>query len=353
MDPSLEKLKEASFFFEKLSSLSEIELENFVFSWHKEGESVPELIAFIEFLRAKHPPLKLKSEVYDCAGTGGDKSNTFNISTSSAIVAAALGLTIFKNGGRSATSKTGSIDFLEDLGINFSLSNEDKITKFYNHGLSFISSPISAKYLTRVKQISKAKKKSSFINLIAPFLSPIELDAQLIGVAHRKWIPIISSIAKYFIKKGYRKKIILVHANNPVDPEKVLDEAASIWPFKIYFLDIKNTIEHNFMPSGLGMRSGDLSDLRGGDTKENVLILKKLVAAKIPKGDYTEWSAMQSKFETLLLNSALLFALKEDFTSFSKFAQFLTFYELKIAEIKAKLEDGTVSAFLEEYSKLK
>ncbi len=349
MDSSLERLKEASFFFGKLASLSKVELEDFIFSWHKEGESIQELIAFIEFLRAKHPPLKLKSEAYDCAGTGGDKSDTFNISTSSAIVAAALGLPIFKNGGRSATSKTGSVDFLEDLGVNFNLSDEAKIAKFYNYGLSFISSPVSAEYLAPVKQISKANKKSSFINLIAPFLSPIELDAQLIGVAHKKWIPVVSGIAKCFIEKRYRKRIILVHAADPANPEKVLDEAASIWPFKIYFLDSQNTIEHSFMPSGLGMRSGDLPDLRGGDTKENVQILKKLFKADIPQGDYTEWSAMQSKFETLLLNSALLFALKEDFSEFSKFAQFLTFYELKIGEIKTKLEDGTVSAFLEEF----
>ncbi|NQY81153.1 MAG: hypothetical protein HRT47_12675 [Candidatus Caenarcaniphilales bacterium] len=349
MDPSLERLKEASFFFEKLASLSEIELKNFVFSWHKEGESVSDLITFIEFLRAKHPPLRLKSEAYDCAGTGGDKADTFNISTSSAIVAAALGLPILKNGGRSATSKTGSVDFLEELGVNFDLSDEDKIAKFYNYGLSFISSPVSAEYLAPVKKISKAKKKSSFINLIAPFLSPIELNAQLIGVAHKKWIPIVLDIAKYFIEKGYRKRIILVHAASPENKEKVLDEAASIWPFKTYFLDREHTIEHSFLPSGLGMRSGDLPDLRGGDTKENVAILKKLIKAEIPQGDYTEWSAMQSKFETLLLNSALLFALREDFSKFSKFAQFLTFYKLKIGEIKTKLDGETVSAFLEEY----
>ena len=332
-----------------MNSLADIELENFVFAWHKEGEKADELISFIEFLRKAHPPMGLKSEVYDCAGTGGDKADTFNISTSSAIVAAALGLPIFKNGGRSASSRTGSVDFLETLGISFNSSDEERIKRFYDYGLSFISSPVSAKYLAPVKRIAKAKKQSSFINLIAPFLSPLELDAQIIGVAHKKWIPVILEIAKYFIEKGYRKRFILVHASNPANPEKVLDEAASIWPYKIYFLDAESTFDHSFLPSGLGMRSGDLPDLRGGDSEENVRIFKSLIQADLPRGDYTEWSAMQSKFDTLLLNTALLFALREDFAKFKKFSLFLSFYELKISEIKSKLENGTVMAFLDEY----
>ena len=349
MNLEFNDLKNPELFFNSLDSLSEMELCNFLFEWHREGEKADELIPFIEFFRAKSPPQQLNREAFDCAGTGGDKSDTFNFSTSAAFIAAAMGLSLVKNGGRAGSSKTGSVDFLECLGLDMSLDIENNIRNFYDYGLAFLSSPITANYLKQVKAIARNHKRSTFANLIAPFLSPVEVHGQLIGVAKRSWINTCIELAKYFIEKGYRQKFILVHSENPADPSKVLDEASSIWPFKIIFIDANGVFDHQFLPTGLGLRSGEIADLRGANAEENAKLFWDLIEAKIPQGDYTEWSGMQSKFDTLLLNSALLMALREDFSGFKRFPNFLTFYELEIAKIKEKILDKTVLSFVKEY----
>ena len=216
-------------FFQWLETATEGTLFSFISEWHKKGESSEELINFIEFLREKAPPLRLRDLVYeknaeigvslhahlayDCAGTGGDKSNSFNISTGTAFLAAYAGLPIIKNGGRSASSKVGSVDVLYELGLDLDISKEKKLEAFQKLGLSFFSSKISSEYLLPVKNLARKYKESCFINLIAPFLSPIELQGQIIGIAQARWIPVIKEIAKYFIKQGYRQKFILVHSN--------------------------------------------------------------------------------------------------------------------------------------------
>lgn len=215
-------------FFRWLETVDEGTLFDFISKWHAEGETSSELISFIEFFRELSPPLKLDTKVAkrtssslhalqppcDCAGTGGDKSNSFNISTATAFLVAYAGLPVIKNGGRSASSKVGSVDVLSELGLDLDIPDEKKIKAFQELNLSFFSSKISAEYLAPVKNLARKNKSTSFINLIAPFLSPVELEGQLIGVAKLKWLPIMQEISEYFIQKGYRKKIILVYSHN-------------------------------------------------------------------------------------------------------------------------------------------
>ena len=133
-------------FFRWLETATEGTLFTFISEWHKKGESSEELIRFIEFLREKAPPLNLSDSAteknaeigvslhahlaYDCAGTGGDKSHSFNISTGTAFLAAYAGLPVIKNGGRSASSKVGSVDVLYELGLNLDISEERKLKAF-------------------------------------------------------------------------------------------------------------------------------------------------------------------------------------------------------------------------------
>ena len=101
--------------------------------------SVSELTQLLEELFSLDPKIETELKLYDCCGTGGDKANTFNISTTTAILAAAQELKLCKNGGKSSSSKTGSVDVLEALGVNFSSSLEDKLIGLKSFGLAFHS----------------------------------------------------------------------------------------------------------------------------------------------------------------------------------------------------------------------
>ena len=114
-------------------------LFDFIYKWHCDGETSDELIKFIEFFREKSTALKLSPyQCFDCAGTGGDKTNSFNISSATAFLAAYHGLALIKNGGRSASSKVGSVDVLMELGLDLSISEEEKLNIFKKSRKDFL-----------------------------------------------------------------------------------------------------------------------------------------------------------------------------------------------------------------------
>ena len=397
-------------FFQWLETATEGTLFSFISEWHKKGESSEELISFIEFLREKAPPLSLSvlqvhedregdenAEIgvrqqchlaYDCAGTGGDKSHSFNISTGTAFLAAYAGLPVIKNGGRSASSKVGSVDVLYELGLDLDISEEKKLEAFQKLGLSFFSSKISSEYLLPVKNLARKYKESCFINLIAPFLSPIELQGQIIGIAQARWIPVIKEIARYFIQQGYRQKFILVYSSEeflekpPQEPKDetelknlVLDEFNTALPSKIIFisnLSIENEsvhgdhednenaeigvpqkcLEQEFILnpasklfSELALTAAKLKDLKGGDTEENAQILLKIF-----KGE-AQNSTLKIKAETLTLNTALMLLLKEDFGLLYDEKSLVKELTQNYVKLKKILETQNLYEFLEELRK--
>jgi anthranilate phosphoribosyltransferase len=395
-------------FFQWLETATEGTLFTFISEWHKKGESSEELIRFIEFLREKAPPLSLRDLVYDenagigvslhahlaydCAGTGGDKSHSFNISTGTAFLAAYAGLPVIKNGGRSASSKVGSVDVLYELGLDLDISEEKKLEAFQKLGLSFFSSKISSEYLLPVKNLARKYKESCFINLIAPFLSPIELQGQIIGIAQARWVPVIKEIARYFIKQGYRQKFILVHSSeefleNPVEERKnknteirdseqslnstnteltnlVLDEFNTALPSKIIFIsnyeDEENAgirvpqkyLEQEFILnpasklfSELALTAAQLKDLEGGNTEENAQILLKIFTGEAKN------STLKIKAETLTLNTALMLLLKEDFGLFHDEKSLVKELTRNYVELKKILETQNLYKFLGELRK--
>ena len=404
-------------FFQWLETATEGALYTFISEWHTKGESSEELIRFIEFLRKKAPPLSLSNladeknaEIgvslhahlaYDCAGTGGDKSHSFNISTGTAFLAAYAGLPVIKNGGRSASSKVGSIDVLYELGLDLDISEEKKLEAFQKLGLSFFSSKISSEYLLPVKNLARKYKESCFINLIAPFLSPIELQGQIIGIAQARWIPVIKEIARYFIKQGYRQKFILVHSSEEFlenssqelkdknaglrDSEQspsstkteiknlVLDEFNTALPSKIIFISYNSDLSENgavhnspainlntqqtyyeqefiLNPasksfSELELTAAKLKDLEGENTEKNAQILLKIF-----KGEAKN-STLKIKAETLSLNTALMLLLKEDFRLFYDEKNLIQELTQNYIKLKKILEAQDLYEFLGELRK--
>ena len=256
---------------------------------------------------------------------------------------------IIKNGGRSASSKVGSVDVLYELGLDLDISEEKKLAAFQKLGLSFFSSKISSEYLLPVKNLARKYKESCFINLIAPFLSPIELQGQMIGIAQPRWIPVIQEIARYFIQQGYRKKIILVHSSQEFS-NSVLDEFTTALPSKIIFLSQHHEQEFTLNPtdksfSELGLTTAKLQDLEGGNTEENAQILLKIFQGEAQN------STLKIKAETLALNAALMLMLKENLSLLYDETSLIKELAQNYIKLTKILETQNLYKFLEELRK--
>ena len=293
---------EATTLFEKLTSMSEAELLEFI----KDSEdfSSTQIQSYLDYIYDKAAPLDLGMELYDCCGTGGDGSNTFNISTTAAIIAASCGIKICKNGGRSSSSSTGSVDVLEALGLNLAASLEQKIHGLGQTNLAFYSSTVSAELLAPIKQICRKAKLTSFLSLIGPLASPVVLEGQVIGVAKEKWLPIIVDLERSLIEQGKRQKAIIV-ISEFTDGTKV-DEITSASKSKIILVNQSSKIEFDFDAKDLDLH-GNKEDLAGGkDHQENAAIINTILRHCEPKGRGNPDKALNSKINTACLSSALL-----------------------------------------------
>jgi anthranilate phosphoribosyltransferase len=288
--------------FYKIHNSSEEELLGIIDK--TQGFRAKELIEIIGFLESKFKTLETNFAIFDCCGTGGDSANTFNISTCSAIVAASNDIKVCKNGGRSTSSTTGSVDVLEALGVNLKLSNDQKLVLVEKFGLGFFSSSVSAELLAPIKNSSRKHKKTSFISLIGPFLSPIELNAQVIGVGKKEWLDIVIDVAKDFVQNSKREKIFIVQSKIH-NSEQILDELSSSSESIIVEINKKGIREFNFIPNNFGIKKAKLEELESGaNHQENAEIILKILKNQ----------SNEAKIDSVSLNAGLLSCLRsEDF----------------------------------------
>lgn len=265
---------EAAKLFEKIHSSNEDELVELIKNWQEYKAS--EVLAIYDFIQTKSPVLDTGMDLYDCCGTGGDGANTFNISTCAAIIAASLGIKICKNGGRSSTSKVGSVDVLEELGFDFSKRQEEKIELLKKFNLSFISSPVSAELMAPLKKVSRKYKLPSILSLIGPLTNPLKLKSQVIGIGKEKWLDTMQEISQELIKRGDREKIILVHSKD-LASERRLDELSTATSSKIIEISKASLKEFDFDPKKESLKTGKFEDLGGGDNSTNADLIKEIL----------------------------------------------------------------------------
>jgi anthranilate phosphoribosyltransferase len=285
-----------------------------------------ELIEILEELFLLDPKQESIFELFDCCGTGGDKANTFNISTATAVIAASTGIKICKNGGRSSSSKTGSVDVLEELGVNFSQSLETKLIGLKDYGLAFHSSKAIAEILAPLKNYARKNKISSFLSLLGPFTNPFILKGQIIGVGKKEWFEIITDIAKHHVSKGYTGKIVLVQSTS--SSGQVFDEITSITKAKIRIIQENQSFDFKFDPNDFQLSLENEKSLKGGDNHhENADILRSIIENK----------ATICQKETSLINLALLLSLNSPDLNQNNIRD-LIIGSYKLA--KTKLENG-------------
>jgi anthranilate phosphoribosyltransferase len=251
----------------------------------RKGETVEEIHAFARELRemAVQPPLDpgtRAGEILDVCGTGGDRLNTFNISTTVAIVAAAAGVTVAKHGNRAITSQSGSADVLEALGIPIDLTPEQAAVSLRDHQFAFFFAP---KYHPAFKHIAPARKlcaergQRTIFNFLGPLLNPARPTAQLIGVPRKD---LCEPMARVLQSLGIRRGMVVCGAV-PVPGEsspRYLDELSTLGESSISeFYQDRGFHSSTLSPGDLPLQPATLSDL-GGETRErNAEIVRSIL----------------------------------------------------------------------------
>lgn len=213
------------------------------------------------------PPLH---PIIDTCGTGGDGASTFNISTAVAFVAAAAGVPVAKHGNRSASSRVGSADVLEALGVNLSANSEKVRTALTEVGITFLFAPGWHPALKVVAPLRRTLGVRTVFNLLGPLVNPLRPTGQVIGVFNST---LIATLAKALGQLGTELAIV-VHGR-----EK-LDEAGLAEPTDLAILSSGKVTLGTLNPQDFGLTQASTEALRGGDVAENAEILRNVLQGK-------------------------------------------------------------------------
>ncbi len=250
--------------------------------------SPTELAGMAQVLQSQSQP-KTKTDfptpLIDTCGTGGDGASTFNISTAVAFVAAAAGIPVAKHGNRAASSKVGSADVLEGLGINLRAPLEKVEAAVETVGITFLFAPGWHPAMKSVVPFRKALKVRTVFNLLGPLVNPLPITGQVIGVYHPG---LVSTVAQALQLLG-RPQAIVLHAQEGLDEAGLADvtHMATVWRNQVTPVTLK--------PSDLGIAQSPTSALKGGDLQENIDILKAVLKGK----------GTQAQQDVVALNAAL------------------------------------------------
>lgn len=237
------------------------------------GVSAEELAGMAQVLKSQalqEQHLEHDLPVIDTCGTGGDGSSTFNISTAVAFVVAAAGVKVAKHGNRSASSKVGSADVLEYLGVQLDAPLERVTTALYEVGVTFLFARGWHPAMKSVAPLRNTLKIRTIFNLLGPLVNPLSPTGQVIGVYDAKFI---DSMAEALNKLGTPKAIVL-HGREKLDEAGLGDatDLAILSEGKI----VKTVID----PQELGLNYAPLSALKGGELAENATILQNVLQGK-------------------------------------------------------------------------
>lgn len=225
-------------------------------------ETPEELSAIVSSLRNKMIKVPTTTPVLDIVGTGGDRLNTINISTGSAMLAASCGVKIAKHGNRAATSQSGSADVLEALGINIQQSPEQICKLIDEINIAFCFFPNFHPATQTLRQYRKELNVPTTFNILGPLLNPANAKHYIVGVYSESLMNIMADV----LIDGGCDHSMIVHGNG-------MDELNCTGPVNI--IEIKNNekIKRQLDPLEFGLARCTIEDLRGGDAKTNAALL--------------------------------------------------------------------------------
>lgn len=261
----------------------------------EKGETPAEIAAFVTaFLqRAVRPELdaaRIDRPLLDVCGTGGDKLDLFNVSTTSVFVLAACGIAVVKHGNRGITSKSGGADVLEALGLRIDLPPDQFGDCVGEVGAGFLFAPMyhpAFKAVVPVRQQLAQEGRRTIFNLLGPLLNPVCPDYQLIGVFQEGLTPAFAEI----LGRLGRRRAWAVHGHTETGAG--MDELSSVGPTTVQETRAGERSEFTIHPSDLGIAPATVADLKGGDAAENARLLSGILDGSVtgPPRDIVELNA--------------------------------------------------------------
>ena len=252
------------------------QLAAFLTALRMKGETVDEITGFAKAMREAAVPVNVDGPVIDTCGTGGDGSGSYNISTASAIVAAAAGVRVAKHGNRSASSKCGSADVLEALGVRIAVTPEQAQRCLDKVGIAFLFAQAFHPAMRHVAPVRSELGIRTVFNILGPLANPAKATRQVLGVADAELAPKMAGILQQL---GVEKALVVHGADG-------LDEISLSGPTLVYEVDGDEIKQYAVSPEELGLPTADRSALAGGDKETNAEILRALFRGESgPKRD--------------------------------------------------------------------
>ncbi len=261
---------------------TQAQIAGFVIALRMKGETVDELTGFARTARQMSTPIDVEGDLLDTCGTGGDGLATFNISTLSAIVAAACGARVAKHGNRAASSLCGSADVLEQLGVKIDLQPDGVTRCIEQAGIGFLFAPIFHPSFRFAGGPRRELGVRTVFNVLGPLCNPAGARFQALGVAD---LALAGKMADVLVRLGVERAIVF-HSGDG------MDELSVGAPSHVIEIDGRRK-EYELDPVELGLEKAPLDAIRGGGPEQNARIARELLSG----GD-------GPRREVLLLNAA-------------------------------------------------
>jgi anthranilate phosphoribosyltransferase len=255
------------------------------------GETVEEIVGFAEAIRAAATPLQIAANgsisgaldlsgtgrdalaefsLVDTSGTGGDACGTFNISTATAFVTAGAGVRVAKHGNRSISSKCGSADVMEALGVTIQLSPERAAQCLREVGICFLYAPDLHASMKQVQKVRRELRLRTMFNLLGPLTNPARASGQVVGVYA---LEMVEKLAEALSMLGLHRALV-VHGLDG------LDEITITGPTRVAEARDGTVRSYEVDPEEFGMKRASLADISGGDAAENAAIVREVLGGK-------------------------------------------------------------------------
>ena len=269
---------------------SDAQIAALLIALRMKGETVEEIVGFAEAIRAAAAPLPIEraktddssgalavtgtgrdalaeESLVDTSGTGGDASGTFNISTATAFVTAGAGIRVAKHGNRSISSKCGSADVVEALGINIHLAPEQAARCLREVGICFLYAPNLHPAMKQVQGVRRELRMRTMFNLLGPLTNPARASGQVVGVYS---LDLVEKLAEALSMLGLRRALV-VHGLDG------LDEITITGPTRIAEAREGSVRSYEVEPEEFGMPRATLQEISGGDAPENAAIIRAIL----------------------------------------------------------------------------
>ena len=261
---------------------------DFLTAMSRKGETPEEIAAFARELRERSEPLPLSNmlrseEILDVCGTGGDRLNTFNISTTVALVCAAAGCVVAKHGNRAITSQSGSADVLQALGIPVGLSPTEAAASLERHGFAFLFAPRfhpSFQHIAPARKLCAERGQRTVFNLLGPLLNPACPSGQLVGVPRPSNC---EPIARTLLALGLRRAMVVCGEVPLTSSEGTayLDELSTLGENTVAeFHQERGFSRTQWSARDFPLQTATLADLAGGDAATNAGIVRSILSSE-------------------------------------------------------------------------